>query len=305
MLARAFEWRDLSYLHAFRAQTLFLDSALVLTRGPLQVLGTMLSAVFPSAGLFTAVAQDERHPRARLIGQLARLKGLPAARLTFLSPERFAREAYFIPLLTLLARQAAAGNALRLLAEVESDHAALSLLRKGGFLPYGKQRIWRFSPDSIAVAEKDALWRIANRQDAFAVQQLYARLAPPAVQGVLSRLPDAETGLVYARDGEVLGYASLQYGLRGVFVRPLLQPDLDTAVFRSMLGTLASLSFLRSRPLYLAVTAEQGWLETSLEDLGAQPGSEQTLLFKSLTASSVRQTGPLLHSPGLSGPIVF
>ncbi len=305
MLARPFEWRDLSYLHAFRAQTLFLDSALVLTRGPLQVLGAMLSAMLPSAGLFTAVAQDERHPRARLIGQIARLKGLPAARLTFLSPERFAREAYFIPLLTLLARQAAAGNALRLLAEVESGHATLSLLRKGGFVPYGKQRIWRFSPDSLVAPKNDARWRIANRQDAFAVQQLYARLAPPAVQGALPRLPDAETGLVYARENAVLGYASLQYGLRGVFVRPWLQPNLEVAVFHSLLGTLASLSFLRGRPLYVAVTAEQGWLEAPLEALGAQPGAEQTLLVKPLTVPPLRQTSPLLNSAHLSGPIAF
>ncbi len=305
MLARPFEWRDLPYLHAFREQTLFLDSALVLTRGPLQVLGAMLSAVLPSAGLFTAVSQDERHPRARLMGQIMRLKGAPVARLVFLSPERFAREDFFAPLLNILARQAAAGNALRLLAETESDHGVFPLLRKGGFVPYGKQRIWRLSPETLSACDGDSLWRMARGQDAFAVQQLYARVAPPSVQQVFPRLPDAERGLVYARDGLVSGYAALQYGLRGVFVRPLLQPDLDASVFRSMLGTLASPSFLRDRPLYIGVTAGQGWLESILETLNARPGPEQTLLVKHLTAPFLRQTKPLLHSARQPGPIVL
>ncbi len=303
MLARPFDWRDLPYLRAFREQTLFLDSALVLTRGSLQVMGAMLSTVLPGVGIFTAVVQDERHSRVRLIGQIVHHKALPVARFAFLSPERFVREAYFAPLLTYLARQAAAGNAQRLLAELEKGHPAHQPLRKSGFVPYGTQRVWRLSAETLVPAAADSSWRMARQGDAAGVQKLYARIASPAMQQVFPLLPHADTGLVYARSDGIRGYASLQYGLRGVFVRPFLHPDLETSVFRSMLGALASLSFLRGRPLYVCVTADQRWLETSLETLGAEPSAEHTLLVKYLTTPPLRQTDSLLHPTHVPGPV--
>ncbi len=295
MLVRPFDWRDLPYLHALRSQTLFLDSALVLTRGPMQVVGAMLSSVLPGLGVFTAVAQHEKHPRLRLIGQAIHRSDAPVARLTFLTPQRLVRTSWFAPVLTHLARRAAAHNALRLLAELERDAAALDVFRECGFQPYGRQRIWRLPSGGLPLSSQGGRWRMARPEDAAGVQRLYRRIAPALMQQVLPQLPHLSSGLVFVRRGAVLGYVSLRYGLAGVLVQPFLQPEMSASTVENAFALLFTLPFVRGRPLYVGVRADQQWLDSLLLDMGAQPGPEQILLVKHLTVQPLRSrdTGSL------------
>ena len=56
MTVRPFDWRDLGYLHHIRSQSVYLDSALLLTRGSHLVPGALFSYLAPGLGIFTAVS---------------------------------------------------------------------------------------------------------------------------------------------------------------------------------------------------------------------------------------------------------
>ncbi|HUV92230.1 MAG TPA: hypothetical protein VMV80_04010, partial [Anaerolineales bacterium] len=68
MKVRPFEWRDLPILHRHRHQSIFLDSALVLTRGSLLVPGALLSYLVPTMGVFTYVSNGGSQEDPLLIG---------------------------------------------------------------------------------------------------------------------------------------------------------------------------------------------------------------------------------------------
>ncbi|RMF43543.1 MAG: hypothetical protein D6755_10225 [Anaerolineae bacterium] len=295
MLARPFDWRDLPYLHALRSKTLFLDKGLVLTRGSLQVVGAMLSSVLPGVGIFTAVAQHEKHPRLRLIGQVMHHSERDAASLTFLTPARLARPEWLIPLLRLLAQQAAAHHALRLLAEIETDSSVLPSLMECGFQAYGEQRIWKLPKTGVPGNHSGGRWRMAHAADLPGIQRLYKRITPAATLRIFPALPSVPSGLVFARGDAILGYVALRYGLAGVVAQPLLQPEMSAPTVENALAMLAEISLSRGRPLYVCVRTDQQWLDSLLLDLGASVGPLQTLLIKPLTTSPLkaRDTGAL------------
>ena len=295
MLARPFDWRDLPYLHALRSETLFLDQGLLLTRGPLQVLGAMLTSVLPGVGISTAVAQHEKHPHLRLIGQVMHRAESEAATLTFLTPRRLTRPACLTPLLRLLAQQAVAHQALRLLAELETDSDALPHLLECGFRPYGRQRVWKMPHTGIPHNRGGGRWRMAQTHHLHGIQRLYKRIVPAPMRQAFPVPPGAVNGLVFTRGDVVLGYVALRYGLAGVVAQPFLQPEMSAATVENALSMLTDISLARGRPLYVCVRADQQWLESLLYDVDASAGPEYTLLVKPLTASplKVRDTGPL------------
>ncbi len=298
---RSFDWRDLSSLRTYRNQTLFVDSALLLTRGRLQVLGAMLSAVAPGSGLFTAVAEHESQPYLRLIGQVLVRNNDPAAHLTFLSPESLVRDEFLSPLLTFLASQVAGHNALCLLAEAESGSQLAQALHDSGFSPYGTQRVWRL-PSVLPLHNPDGQnWRMARPEDRDAIQRLYRRIAPPLLQKVSGTLSVNNGGLVLRDGDQALGYVSLRYGLMGVVVQPILQPEVSAITVENIFAALNAMPFLRTRPLYMIVTADQEWLETFLLDVGAEAAETQTLFVKNLTTPPLRMPEhyKMIKTPGL------
>ncbi|GAB4523060.1 MAG: hypothetical protein Fur0018_05570 [Anaerolineales bacterium] len=298
---RPFSWRDIPALHAFRNQTLFMDHALLLTRGSFQVLGAMLSTVAPHGKLFTAVAEHETHPRLSLIGQVMVRSNAPSAHLTFLSPRRLIRSEFVEPLMAFLAPQVAAKHATRILAEANPGSDEAHILRRCGFVPYGVQRIWRLPAALPPYNPEGAAWRMAQPGDNDAIQRLYRRMAPPLVQQVSAVLPDITSGLVLRSDERVLGYVGLRYGLSGVVAQPLLQPELSAMTVENLFAALGSMPFLRDRPLYTCVTADQEWIETLLLDIGAQAGETYSLLVKPLTTPPLRSMAhhKTVKTPGL------
>src|SRR5512136_1197791 len=86
MVVRQFDWRDLPTLHRYRQESIFLDSALLLTRGSQQMTGALFSYLAPSLGIFTCVSNGESTPEQRMIGQFIHPAGSPFSHLTFLAP---------------------------------------------------------------------------------------------------------------------------------------------------------------------------------------------------------------------------
>jgi hypothetical protein len=278
---RSFDWRDLPRLHAYRNETLFLNKALFLTRGPLQTLGAMLASVVPTVGIFTGVCDPEDPQSTPLIGQAIHKSGEPFAYISFLAPEPALIPEYLAPLMDYLVLQVAGRGILRILAEVEERSPVLESFRYSGFAVYTRQRIWLL-PELEVRMPGDQGWRTANSHDLFAIRLLYGNLVPGLVQSVEPVSFDEPRGLVYYHEGELMAYVELKYGLRGIWARPFVHPDVEEAT-HDLARLLLSLPSRHNRPVYLCVSAYQSWMDGILEDMGASASPRQVLMVRHLT----------------------
>lgn len=297
MPTRSFDWRDLPKLHAYRNETLYLNKALLLTRGPLQTLGAMLASVVPSVGIFTMVSEEPDEPERPLIGQVVHDAGEPYAYVSFLAPEARLNETTLPPLVEHLVMQAASRGILRVLAEVEERSQTLEAFRRAGFAVYTRQRIWKLA-DTREAARPINNWRTASSHDLFSIRLLYGNLVPGLVQQVEPASLDHPRGLVYYKDGELLAYVELKYGMRGIWAHPYVHPDIEEAT-AELVALLQSLPSRHARPIYVCVSAYQSWMDGILEQLDAEAGSRQVLLVKHLTVQ--KKLERLQALPALEG----
>jgi hypothetical protein len=87
--------------------------------------------------------------------------------------------------------------------------------------------------------------------------------------------------MVYRSGDDLMAYVELRYGHRGIWAQPFVHPDLEDIAGR--LGSLLSeLPNRLSRPVYFCVRSYQSWLESTMEDLGAQPSPRQAMMVKHL-----------------------
>jgi hypothetical protein len=280
MSIRSFDWRDLPALHRYKRRSVFLHSALVLTRGPLMISGALLSSLTPAMGIFTAVSTRNGRSDEVIIGQMIHMPGAPFAQLTFLAPDAALDSSAILSLLDHLASQAGERGAFRLVADVDERTQAFEALRRCSFAIYTRQRIWRIQEPLVEKDECSA-WRQANERDLIAVRSLYSNLVPGLVQQVEPFPAERLHGVVY-HDGEDLqAYVELKYGPRGIWAQPFIHPDAEKVAFR-LVDLLKVIPYRRSRPVYLCIRSYQSWLETALEELGAESSPRQAVMVKHL-----------------------
>jgi hypothetical protein len=280
MTIRPFDWRDLPALYRYRNQSVFLYSALVLTRGPLLMPGALLSSLMPAMGIFTSVSSKNGDTDQALIGQILHIPGSQFAQLTFLAPDAALESGAILPLLDYLASQAGERGAYRLVADVDERTTAFEALRRASYAIYTRQRIWRLKEQ---VVEKNGAhsWLPANDRDLIAVRSLYYNLVPGLVQQVEPFPTERLHGFVY-RDGEdLLAYVEMKYGSKGIWAQPFVHPDAEEIPAR-LVDLLKDLPSRRSRPVYICVRSYQAWLEPALEDLGAECSPRQAVMVKHL-----------------------
>ncbi len=230
MSIRPFDWRDLPALHRYRNQSVFLDSSLVLTRGPMLLSGAILSTLAPAMGITTTVSTSNSDTNQALIGQFIQSPGSQIAQLTFLAPQEALQSIEFAPLLEFLCAQAVDRGALRLLADVDEDSPVFEALRQSGFAIYARQRIWRLSrlPASDPISSPlDSGWRPAEDRDLIGVRSLYNNLVPGLVQQVEPFPADRLHGFVFCQKDGLLAYVEVRYGHRGIWVQPFVHPDAE------------------------------------------------------------------------------
>lgn len=280
MSIRPFDWRDLPALHRYRNESVFLNSSMVLTRGPTLIPGALLSS-FPSAtGVLTSVSVNNGDTDQTLIGQAIHTAGSQCAQMAFLAPDS-ALDSEAIPaLLDHLSNRSIKLGAFRLLADVDDATLAFEALRRAGFGIYARQRIWQLEghPSGDPV---DIPWQTALEGDLIAVRSLYYNLTPGLVQQVEPFPEDRLQGLVYRQGDDLLAYAELKYGRRGIWMQPFIHPDAEE-VANGLIDLLQNLPYRLSRPVYLCVRSYQSWLEPAIENLGAKPGPPQAMMVKHL-----------------------
>ena len=289
MTVRQFDWRDLPTLRRFRRESIFLDSALLLTRGSQQMTGALFSYLAPSLGIFTCVSNGESPIEGRMIGQFIHPAGSPFAHLTFLAPFSALESCSASPLLEYMMVLSGERGALRLLADVDEQSLAFEALRQCGFVVYNRQTIWQL--DSQTNVDNKHTWRATTDQDLIPVRNLYNNLVPGLVQQfepiaqTKAALPTAAlpVGMVNYQNGELLAFVELKYGQHGIWVQPFIHPDTE-AVDSYLLDLLSKIPDRRSRPVYICVRSYQSWLELAIEQLGGKAGPRQAVMARQLVA---------------------
>jgi hypothetical protein len=283
MAVRQFDWRDLPTLRRYRRESIFLDSAQLLTRGSQQMTGALFSYLASSLGIFTCVSNGENLPEDRMIGQFIHPAGSPFSHLTFLAPSDALESCSISPLVEYMMVLSGERGALRLLADVDEQSQAFEALRNCGFVVYSRQCIWQLDGPPSNGPQKHS-WRPLTDQDMIPVRNLYNNLVPGLVQQIE---PFAQSkaalprGLVYYQDGELLAFVELKYGQRGIWVQPFIHPDIED-VQQILLDLLNKIPDRRSRPVYICVRSYQAWLELAIDELGGKAGPRQAVMARQL-----------------------
>jgi hypothetical protein len=274
MTVRSLDFLDLPFLSRSRRDVLPLYSARILTRGSPLGARAMLSYLNPRRYIYTGVASEDGDS---LMGQVILQSDETSARLTFLAPTENINH-LTLPLLDHLTMQAGEWGAFHLLAEVDENSPFFRSLRMAGFAIYAWQRVWKLPKMETP---SDSTWREAEETDWTAVQTLHGQIVPALIQPVDS-LPKQAKGLVCRPEGVLQAYAAIDSGPAGVWIQPLVPPDSGCGPDR-----LAGLSAWGDRPVYVCVRSYQAWLETVLEDMGAEPGPRQAVMVRRLAKLQV------------------
>lgn len=270
MTVRSLDLLDLPLLSRSRSKILPLYSARILTRGNPLGARAMLSYLNPRRAIYTGVATETD---GSLMGQVILRDEETSARLTFMAPmENIDRLAP--PLLDHLTAQAGEWGAFHLLAEVDENSSFFRSLRQSGFAMYAWQRVWKLP--KLGKPDEGNTWRTVLESDWPAVQSLHGQIIPGLIEPVDS-LPKQARGLVCRPDETLQAYAAVETGPAGVFVQPLVPPESGCGPDR-----LAGLTGWGDRPVYVCVRSYQAWLETVLEDMGAEPGPRQAVMVRRL-----------------------
>jgi hypothetical protein len=298
MTIRHFDWRDLPILLRYRHRGIYFDNASILTRGEMLIsAATVLSYFAPAIGTYTYLYVDEDNNSDQLMGQVYHDQGDQLAHLTFLAPETAFENESLHALLEYIVRQVGERGAYHLMAEVDERTTAFEYLRKASFALYVRQRIWRCE-NEVEHQPESTHWREISKQDVIAVRSLYNTLVPPLVQQVESLPTDQMKGLVFYQDDELLAYAEVKYGQRGIWVHPFIHPDIED-VGERLKDLLHNLPNRHSRSIYLCVRSYQAWIEHTLEDMHIESGPMQAVMVKHLAiAKKVKSTFTL---PALEG----
>jgi len=245
----------------------------------------------PASGSFTGIARPSAG-EAAWIGQMAYKLGQRSAHLTYLISADLQDTRLLPALVEYLITQAGAWGAFNVLAEIDERSPAFESLRKTGFVIYSRQTVWSI-PGGSENGRKgtDLRWQPADVSSAGAIRTLYNCLVPPLVQ-TAEPIPLQPGGLVYRQDGEVLAYVEQFHGPRGIYLLPVVHPNLDN-IHDLLRALLHHLSPVLRRPVYLAVRSYQAWLDDTLTEMGAVEAPRQSLLVRHLTQ---RVTAPVKNS---------
>ena len=209
--------------------------------------------------------------------------------------ESFARLAYLAPadaplaLIDHLTAHAGTWRARQIVAEINEAHPLFQSLRHAGFSVYSRQRIWDLSEISLP-AGLSRLWRKEEEIDSIPIQNLQREIVPQLLQPVEFFAPSS--GGMVCQSDELLAYIDATYGSQGIFLRPLIHPNIDD-IREKLLSLLGGLENRRKLPVYLAIRSYQAWIEPVLEEIGAKASERQAVMVKHLvTMQREMKTAP-------------
>lgn len=310
-MIRAFDLLDLPTLYSYRSQGMYLDCALELTWGQALIPATaLLGPLLPTAGIATMLATDQEGLNERpIIAQVHHRPGAHYARLVFLAPKSALHSPALSFLLEHFVKEIGRRGAHYLIAEVDEGSELFETLRRNHFAIYTRQQLWKLEPSSAPTGwnPQGSGWGPATEDDLFAIRQLHSVLVPGLVEQIEPLPEKPHHCWVYRASGEILAWVEMKHGPLGIWMQPFVRSNAKDV--SSWLAELLNRIPLRlGRPLFICTRSYQAWLNSALEDIGAEPGPRQAAMVKRLIISQpVRQKYkfPALENghPEISTPI--
>ena len=271
MSPRALELFDLPKLPRYRETVITLDNRRALTRGnPLRA-ESFISYLNPKQHIYTAIIENEK--KEDFIGGIVQRAKETSARLAYLAPAN-------APLALIEHLTAHAGNwkARQVLAEIDENAPTFESLRRCGFAVYSHQQIWDLSKIAIST-DATFCWRKIKDVDLISIQSLQRKIIPPILQQV-ENFANSSDVMVCEAD-ELMAYIDITYGTQGIFLRPLIHPNIKN-LREKLLNFVAHLPSRRDRRVYICLRSHQAWIGNTLEELGGEAGNRQAVMVKYL-----------------------
>ena len=297
MNVRPFDWRDLTNLHRNRNNSVFLNSALVLTRGPMLMSSALVSYFAPTTGVFTYVCRSNTRDGTSVIGQGLHYPGSQLAQMTFLTPHSALDSPGAQDLIEYLVFVIGKNGAFHLMADVEESGAAYEMLRRANFSVYTRQRVWKI-PLPMEAKPAQKTWRGVSDVDTIAITSLYNDLVPQLVRQVEPNSARDQSGLLQYDGDTLAAYVELKIGHRGIWIHPFVHPGVEN-ISKRFHDLILEIPNRFSRPVYMCVRSYQSWLEGTLEEIGAEAGPRQAVMVKHMASPQKAEVGKAL--PALEG----
>jgi hypothetical protein len=292
---------DLPLIRRLAEKGTILDSELRCTREAADSQSVLLYSILPvlplgkPGSLHTLIGRADQQ---RIVGQFRVRADDRVAQMVYIAPELETQghDTAWLNLIDAMASEAGKRGVHMLTAEVDEDSPLFVTMRTAGFAVYARQELWRRDPAPAPNIESADLHE-SKDIDSGAIQSLFCNIVPRLVQPV-AMPPEESEGFLYRHEGRVQGYVAVSTGKCGVYVMPLLHPDiLYRDAVTILAGVLARIGRADRLPVYVCVRRYQDWLEDALTELGFAPCQPQALMVRHI-AAGVRQAQftPLEHS---------
>jgi len=211
-------------------------------------------------------------------------------------------------LLNHLCARAGERGIQRLFAHLTEDGEEIETFQQLGFSPYTREDILCLNGLSESHRRLDrVVMRPQQAVDAWALQRLYANVAPRLVQQAESLgergwerssadwpLRTGSEGYVLEDNGEIVSYLLFSGGRIGHWMRILLHPQAYDRADEVIQHGLAFLSHYPPCPIYCSVREYEGGLRAPLQDWGFEPFGSQAILVKHTTVRIKEPTRKLV-----------
>ena len=280
MNVRSILWHDWYYLFRHRRELTCLDNVLCLTRGKPLSLTHLLFGIHPTDHLYTAVCEPPEEA-GKCIAQIYQSPRMTSAHINFVLQPTDVDTSHLVGLLESLIKKAGEWGAKQVVADVATDSPHFPQLRQAGFSVLAKQTVFKCASPGQIAANRQLNWRTWSSADISAMRCLYHTLVPPLVQPVEPLTRQEMLGLVfYDEKGDLQAYADLVYGPVGVWVLPIIHPQIKTDMTELLAHMLLALPEQNGRPVYVTARSYQPWVEQALLDLSVEALPEQALLVR-------------------------
>jgi len=209
----------------------------------------------------------------------------------------------------------------RLFARLPEDSSAEEVFRQAGFAVYCHEQVFRCLPAEMDMGTPSSRVHPVRPENRWDVQRLLHKITPSVVlqaeepsdsQGEAKLFQvlfsDAEQGYVlYSRQGEVLGYLRILFGMHGSWLRLMMRPDAYDCTAEMLDHALTVLGSRSSQPVYCAVREYEGGVRAVIEERGFTLVNTHSLLVKHTTVQvrePLRKLVPALEKRAEAAPTV-
>jgi len=256
-----------------------LDTLRLVTRGEPFNLRNLVHSISPSVEQYIAYCDND--PECPCFAQVICRVEENQGQLTFLGAPDDAYQSDIACLLENLIANAGKWSTHYITCDLPENSPHLSGFKKAGFLTWANQTVFRLAPAAAQSAQSEHIWRTWNANDIRSMTSLYRGVVPGLFQPIEPLTRKATLGLVlYHPEGELLGYADLDYGPKGVWVQPVLAPEANDPQILSDLQK--AIPELYNRPVFLAARSYQPWLASLAAQLPGEIQGSQLLMVRYL-----------------------